>query len=421
MNTTSHIKTLSANAHYIAKPTEWQEQLTGYVRRTLQHKLSAIAAKTNAVDSLLAICPFTFATHKIDCSAIPLAQDTRLPRNPLLVLHPMLTAYLPSTTEASLPLEWLIYRGLFTLANKNILLIAAPLSLANVNRRRAAIALENIITLASLNATKISQLPAYAIEDNTSFTSLCVWLAQAANIAKTGIARNITEADLDNLTTASEREILRVERIEQAKINAARKSAQRKLAKITLIESLYSVAAIMDDMPHTGWADIHTTKLFRLADKKHNVDIGWIDAISDLLENHFPDEHFVGLKAYTHYLFVRQHLDNIVAESLIFNAGMGADFLTSTEQKAQNKLASRHNITNGVLVATVLPVQDSHLAQKTAKSLQENLRVLSKISVNAETVNANTADSNNSTLETGLKIEAAKAKLAALKARLGKA
>lgn len=375
---------------------KWITELAACYTRTYSYSLELHCTNNNTRTSLQAICPFTGIAHTIDCSHMPMTGS--LPRQAIVAMHPLLSCYLPTHTEDSLSLQWQVLRSLYILASKGLVHMSAPFilptKLAGSSLHRLLIAQDKLLELAYMDSASYAKVPQYNHQADCSIDTLCVWAVVAHSAATTGSTSNTGIDDIDSMLTASERQQQLEAKKAEASTKAARVAAQRKLAVITLKDAISTVCDIMEDLPHSGWIQgVHSTRLQAITKAAHNLDLGWIDIMQELIQESYPDATFVGNNAYSCMIVVSQKLDAIAMQAIQATQELGYE-LEGEAQLVHEKIKARYSVqgieattsTGSTLDFTVQAVSNSKPALDNALRLAKQLKAVEVLSSSAAPV-----------------------------------
>ena len=263
-----------------------------------------------------------------------------------------------------------------------------PRELKGSSLHRLTIAQEKLIELAYASTEQLSDVAHYNHSEDCTIDSLCVWAVTAHSKMQTGSTANTGIDDLDAMLSASERELAMQERIANMETKRARMAAQKKLTGINLRAAIATVCAVMEDLPHSGWtAAIHSTRLERITRQDNGLDLGWLDVLCDLIQDSYPDAHFVGNEQYSSMLLVMQKLDSLVLNTISTLAELGINQELGIEQITA-KVASRYTVQataaspdtlkNTTLDLSVHAISNSKTSLQTARTLAKQLVQVTK-------------------------------------------
>jgi hypothetical protein len=401
----------------VAACAEWAKQLAACYTKSESYSLQLAAQQHNTGNSLRAVCPFTGLLYTLDLGGAHLGHS--LPRSLVVAVHPMLSTQLSSAVEDSLSLHWQLWRTLATLASLGVFHCTVPLTLPATLRglslHRLTIAQEKLLELSYATPQQLADVPQYHHTQDTDIDSLCIWAVAAHSKLMTGTTDTLGTDDLDAMLDSEQRKAAHAERLEAQAVKASRVAAQRKLGNINLRASIDKVCAIMEDLPSSGWtAELHSARLQRIARAETGIDLGWLTVLSDLIQDSYPDAHFVGLDTYACMLLVMQRIDTLTLNALNTLADLCDDSLDSKAEAIQAKVRARYTMqgTEAALetydidskLTVAHNVSNSKTAQTTAKALNKALRD------NTASIAVQPTDSPNSNLSIAERIALARAK-----------
>lgn len=421
-------------AVYSTDTLDWASKLYALIDKnaTLQSSLMQQAAQAASNGSLTTLCPISGVVSTMPCNASNGLQSVRLPKAPLLQLHPLLTAQLPTATEASLPLHMLISRILLTLAQQGIVSVNTLLPMQAIcnspAKHRLVKALPKLQALIGIDKHKLDRLPVLRLSstlvstgDESVANAISVWALRCYGLTYVDYSLSVSDSDsealaeLDAMLNIDERLRLLQQKKEEAAQRAARAAATKRISKLTLGTACTTVCAVMA-ATHNGWHDaVHAPILKNLCRSKPTVDAAWYSLISNLLIDSYPDRSILGNERYEAYLLVQQHLDMLQLQHSQALAEL--DCLPQDTAEQTRSILSKYNALHAsnkldakmAAKANVSTAATTASAQRTVKALQAAV-IDAAIAVNG---NANStaaaAITNNTKLSIAQRIAALKA------------
>jgi len=425
MNTAIH----NSTAIYSTDTLEWAAKLYALVDKntTLQSSLMQQAAQAASNGCLTTLCPISGVVSTMQCNGL---QSVRLPKAPLLQLHPLLTAQLPTTTEASLPLHMLLSRILFTLAMQGIVSISTLLPMQAVcnspAKHRLVKALPKLQALIGIDKHKLDRLPILRLSstllstgDESVANAISVWALRCYGLTYVDYSLSVSDSDsealaeLDAMLNIDERLRLLQQKKEEAAQRAARAAATKRISKLTLSAACTTVCAVMA-ATHNGWHDaVHAPILKNLCRSKPTVDAAWYSLISNLLIDSYPDRSILGNERYEAYMLVQQHLDMLQLQHSQALAEL--DCLPQDTAEQTRSILAKYNALHAsskldakmAAKANVSTAATTTSAQRTVKALQAAV-IDAAIAVNGND-KATAAITSNTQLTIAQRIAALKA------------